>query len=364
MLEAFKKAVLKMFPELSAGLHLDRYARVLAVSDAPMAGGTCERFRPRYAVDLEVLTPDGQKDENFPVYEAVPLPVVAGCGMEAGQFVLPEPGCLVVIGFAYGRPDHPVVRQIYPLGLSLPDVAMGQMRWQQSAAVFQDADPDGSWRRTTDNTVTDESLYRITRAVQSLQEIAREVRKIEENSTEEIGGIKSVKAFGALKLLSGGQANLSAADNLNLTTARDLNRIAAQDLNEITGRNHHSQVKGDQQETVAGNRSATIGADDEITVTGNRTETVSGSSTESVTATKQITAAACHVVSPTISFSAPGGPSFLPLVSSFMGQTIEALTVLAGHTHPEASACSQGSQVTSAANNIQSCKSDLDTLSG
>ena len=210
MLEAIKKAVLRMFPELADGLHLDRYARVLAVNDAPAEGGTCERFRPRYAVDLEILTPEGAKDESFPVYAAVPLPVAVGAGMESGLLAFPEPGCMVVIGFAYGRPDHPIVRQIYPLGLSLPDVAVGRMRWQQSAAVFQDADPDGNWRRVTDQSITDESLYRITRAVEALAEIAREVRTIDENSTEQVGGIKLLKAFGALKLLSGGQANLSA----------------------------------------------------------------------------------------------------------------------------------------------------------
>ena len=373
MLEAFKKAVLKMFPELSAGLHLDRYARVLAVSDAPTSGGACERFRPRYAVDLEILTPDGRKDEDFPVYEAVPLPISSGCGMEAGHLSFPEPGCLVVVGFAYGRPDHPIVRQIYPLGLSLPDVTLGQMRWQQSAAAFQDVDPDGNWRRVTDNTITDESFYRITRAVEALSEIAREVRGIEENSTEEIGGIKLIKAFGALKLLSGGQANLSATDNLNLTTARDRNLIVAQDRNELAGRDHIAEVKRNRQETVGGDkttevdgqRSSTIGADDTVDIAGNRTESVAGTSTESVTATKQITAAVYQVTAPIISIGAPNaGPSLLPLVSNFMAQVIAALNVLAGHTHPSTGACSEGGQVSSASGNIQSCKTDLDSLSG
>lgn len=349
MLKAIKKAVLKMFPELSAGLHLDRYARVLAINDAPDEGGTCERFRPRYAVDLEVLTPEGHLDESFPIYEAVPLPVNIGCGMESGMYAFPEPGCLVVIGFAYGRPDHPIVRQIYPLGISLPDVTAGQMRWQQSAAVFQDADPDGNWQRVTDQTIADDSLYRTTRAVEALSEIAREVREIEENSTEQIGGIKLLKAFGALKLLSGGQANLSSVDNLNLTTARDLNLITSQDRNEITGNNHTAEIKGDRQVTIDGGDSLNVG------------ETL----TETVTGTKQVNAGAFYVITPTVAIGAPNsGPSLLPLMSDFMNQVITALNVLATHTHPDTGACTQGSQISSAASIIQSDKTDLDSISG
>ena len=98
MRDLVKKIVLKLFPELTAGLHLDRFARVVAVNDPPTEGGASERFRPRYAVDLEILTPDGQRDEAFPIYGAVQLPVSIGCGQEAGLFGFPEPGTIVVIG--------------------------------------------------------------------------------------------------------------------------------------------------------------------------------------------------------------------------------------------------------------------------
>jgi hypothetical protein len=351
---------------------------ILAVVHQPPAqvvvqidGGACERFRPRYALDLEILTPESARNESFPIYEAAPLPVAAGCGMEAGLFAFPDPGCLVVIGFAYGRPDHPIVRQVYPLDLSLPGVTAGRMRWQQTDSVFQEADPDGNWRRTTDQAITDESLNRITRAVEAISEIAREVRTIEENSTEEVGGIKLLKAFGALKLLPGGQANLSAVDNLNLTTARDFNLIAAGDRFDVAGSNHTARVKGDRFDTVTGSRTIAISGDDTLTIEGGRTETITGSaetaaaaSTETITGSKQITAGSIELLAPTITIGAPGGgTSLLPLISSFMASVIDALNVLATHTHPEASACSQGGQVSSDATAIQSYKSDLDGIS-
>ena len=114
MKQAIKRAMIALFPELGAGLHLDRYARVVAVADAPGEGAASERFRPRFAVDIQILTPDGEPDPAFPVYTAVPLPVQSGAGQEKGLFSFPEPGAQVVVGFAYGRPDHPIIRQVYP----------------------------------------------------------------------------------------------------------------------------------------------------------------------------------------------------------------------------------------------------------
>lgn len=104
MKQAIKRAMIALFPELGAGLHLDRYARVVAVADAPGEGAASERFRPRFAVDIQILTPDGEPDPAFPVYTAVPLPVQSGAGQEKGLFSFPEPGAQVVVGFAYGRP--------------------------------------------------------------------------------------------------------------------------------------------------------------------------------------------------------------------------------------------------------------------
>ena len=79
MREMIKKIIMELLPELAGGLHLDRYARVLAAGDSPTEGATSERFRPRYAVDLEILGPDMEPDASFPRYSAVPLPVSSCC---------------------------------------------------------------------------------------------------------------------------------------------------------------------------------------------------------------------------------------------------------------------------------------------
>lgn len=279
MREIIKKAMLKLFPELSGGLHLDRYARVLAVSDEPSKGGSCERFRPRYAVDLEILTPEGEKDESYPIYKDVPLPVPAA-GMERGSFGFPETGAVVVVGFAYGRPDHPLIRHIYPLGLSLPNVATGELLWQQDAETLQRVDQDGNWTRQTHGQITDSSLGRIIRAVDSVTELVRDMRRVSGSSSEEIGGVKSVEALGGILLTSGGHIDMVAIDNLNFVTAADASWIVARDWNGVTGGNHHHTVKMNMTENVLMNRNENttldltevVGQNESSTVMANRTD--------------------------------------------------------------------------------------------
>lgn len=380
---------MRLFPELSGGLHLDRYARILAVNDAPGEGGICERFRPRYAVDLEILTPDGARDEDFPIYEAVPLPVAMGCGHEAGALAFPERGALVVVGWAYGRPDHPIVRQVYPLGLSLPLLREGEQVWQQDARVLQGVDQNGNWRRTTDNGITDESLTRLVRALEAVAELGSEVRTVDENSTETVGGVKRIEAMGALKLLAGGLVNLSAGGNLNLTTASDRADITARNTNQVTGGNKVSEVRGNRQatvggamsetitqgrtETVGGAKDVTVGGTMAETVTGARTATVGGDSTETVTGDKTVVAANATITGqeqvklqgPSIKIG-NGGSDVLQIIIQFMEEVRNALNTLSTHTHDDGviQVHDQAEPVAQRRDAVDALKTELQGLSG
>ena len=57
--DAIRRSVERQFPELTGGYHLPRFARVVGVADAPAGAAICDDFRPRYAVDIEVMGPDG-----------------------------------------------------------------------------------------------------------------------------------------------------------------------------------------------------------------------------------------------------------------------------------------------------------------
>jgi hypothetical protein len=249
-----------MFPELSGGYHLDRYARILKIADPPTAGSTCDRFRPYWAADIEILTPEGEPAPNFPKYEAVPLPVPAG-GPDEGFFLWPRPGTVVTVRWIEGRPDHPVIQHVYPMGLSMPDVPDNMGRWQQRPGVYQFVDPVGNWERKTDK---------------DIQDIARDIR-----------------------------------------------------------------------ETASGSRAETVGS--------NSTETVAGS--------KNTSAKAFRVSSPTVVIGAPGsGPSLLPLISKALDDIKAALDILANHNHPSVGTCSQSGSVSGKASDVGITNSSLRTL--
>ncbi len=203
MRDAIKRIVLRMFPELAGGYHLDRYARILKISDPPPAGVKCDRFRPYWAADIEILTPDGKAAEGFPKFEAVPLPVPMA-GDQEGMFLWPRPGTIVTVRWIEGRPDHPVIQSVYPMGLTLPAVQDNMAKWQQRAGVHQAVDPDGNWERKTDRDIRDTAANIQETATGSRTETVgrSSTENVSGSKTESIGGSKEVTAGTAYQVLA------------------------------------------------------------------------------------------------------------------------------------------------------------------
>lgn len=250
MEDAIRRAVDRQFPELSGGYHLPRFGRVVAVPDAPAAPGLCDDFRPRFGVDVEVLLPDGEPDPDLPILAGLPLPAPMG-GQEAGMFGFPEEGTTVVISFAYGLPNKPFITQILPHGLSLPRVPKGDQVWQHSEACQQRVDADGNWLRQTDGKIQDKAIERQVEALDNTESFQNHTRTVDDHSTESVGGIKTIEALGALKLLSGGSASLAAVDDLHQATGRDLNLVVGQKHNATVGGDMHERIEG-LRKSVAG----------------------------------------------------------------------------------------------------------------
>jgi len=238
---AIKKIVLRMFPALSGNYHLPMFARVVAVSDPLTQPGLSEAFRPRYAVDIQVLLANGDDDTALDIYRAVPLPV-ACAGIERGHFGFPEPGTIVEIAFGYGKPDLLFIRSILGNGLGMPELATGDMLWAHSNGVNQKVNGGGDWSRETHGAITDTSRIRNIDADDNVETYNNSTQKVDEHSIELVAGVKLIEAMGALKLVSGGAANLSAVDNLNLTTGSDLNQVVCRDKK--------TTVAGDDVETI------------------------------------------------------------------------------------------------------------------
>ena len=248
--DAIRRSVERQFPELSGGYHLPRFARVVAVADAPAGAGIGDDFRPRYAVDIQVLLPDGEPDPDLPMLAGVPLPLPTG-GEEMGIYAFPEEGTQVVVCFAYGLPHKPYIQTILPHGLSMPKVPKGDQVWQHSEACQQRVDADGNWLRQTDGKIKDKAIEREVEALDNTETFQNHTRTVDDHSTESVGGIKKIDALGALKLLSGGSASLAAVDDLHQATGRDLNLVV--------GQKHNATVGGDMQERIQGLRKSVSG---------------------------------------------------------------------------------------------------------
>jgi len=57
-----RRQIEKTFPELAGGYHLPRYAKVVGVADPSGAGDISDPFRPKYAVELQLLDEHGEVD--------------------------------------------------------------------------------------------------------------------------------------------------------------------------------------------------------------------------------------------------------------------------------------------------------------
>ncbi|MGO0706947.1 hypothetical protein [Pseudomonas paracarnis] len=241
--DAIRRSVERQFPELTGGYHLPRFARVVAVADAPAGAGICDDFRPRYAVDIEVMGPDGEPDPKLPILAGVPLPLPTG-GEEMGIYAFPEEGTQVVVCFAYGLPHKPYIQTILPHGLSLPSVPKGDQVWQHSEACQQRVDADGNWLRQTDGKIRDKAIEREVEAMGNKETFQNHTSTVDDHSTESVGGIKTIEALGALKLLSGGSASLAAVGDLHQATGRDLNLVVGQKCNVTVGGDMEERIQG------------------------------------------------------------------------------------------------------------------------
>lgn len=308
-----KRIVLKLFPELSAGYHLPRFAEVVGVRETPDHGDLCDEFRPRYAVDVQILDEHGEPDKSFPVLKDVILSVPVA-GHEMGHFAYPDNGTWVEIAFAYGSPNRPFIRSVLPHRLTLPKVERGEQRWQHNPESFQRIDKDGNHERLTDLAIHDQSLTRLIEAMDVVEEFHLSVKNTETNDTEIIGAIKRIEAFGAIVMQSGGVMDLSSVDLLRLTTKADA----------------IMRVIGDIQQTVDGDVNSTAGG-------------------------KQ------HLEAPK-SWIGDSSENALRLMSETAQLVVDLANILATHTHPSTGTITQGGSVTSISGQMAAVKTRIDTI--
>lgn len=222
------------YPELASGMHLPKFARVMNPVEAVKSGNFSDPFRPRYAVDVQLLDADGNPDKDTPVYSAVPLPVPMA-GNDSGMFQFPPEGTLVEIAFTGGRPDKPFVRQTVPEETSLPDIQPGEQLQQQRAEVSQRVTQAGDWVRQTDQTISETSMARMVKADTEQRElVSRETT---------IKATDKVTVLGTSTLMAGAIQHVCTGDYSQAVN----NRVAS--------------IGGNDETDIAGSQTVTTGKD-------------------------------------------------------------------------------------------------------
>jgi hypothetical protein len=199
------RIIRRLFPELTAKLHLPRWGKVVSLPELPTEGGErgSDPFYPRYAVDVQLLDENGTETKSK-VLQAVPLPL-PGAGNKAGRLEPPAIGSIVEIAFAYGRPDKPFIRTVLPFGWDLPAIKEGETRTQVRDGVYQHIDDKGNFENKTDESLKD--------IIGKLAELQCETRKVTASVEQDHRSPKTwIGSDGenVLKLLSELMATVSA----------------------------------------------------------------------------------------------------------------------------------------------------------
>ncbi|MEI8594046.1 hypothetical protein [Photobacterium sp. Hal280] len=255
-----KRETLNQFPELAAGYHLPIFGRVEAVRDSSQSGQPADPFRPRYAVDVQLLNENMQPDSSVPVYRSVPLPVHMS-GHESGLMAYPLEGTVVEIAFAYGRNDRPIIRGIYGRDYALPKIEPGEQLQQQREGVSRRIDAAGNITDRTDQQYNRNAFKLNDQAENFEGQFGQHHLTIDEHSTEAITGKKLIEALGTINLLAGDDLVLGSLGNMQVAIAGDLVQVIGQLRDVVIALDDKLTVMKDRIHTIEGNDQLTISKD-------------------------------------------------------------------------------------------------------
>lgn len=216
-----KQETLTNFPELAAGHHLPRFGQIKAVRDESRSGDISDPFRPRYAVDVHLLTENMQIDTSVPLYKSIPLPINM-TGHEAGLMGYPLEGTIVEIAFAYGRNDLPIIRAVYGREFALPTIEPGEQLQQQREEVSKRVDASGNTTEQTDQQQNHKAYRKHDEATHFQADFGTHALNVDQHSLESIIGKKVIGALGAIELLAGDNLELGSLGNMHTATAGEL----------------------------------------------------------------------------------------------------------------------------------------------
>ena len=307
---ATRRQIEKEFPELADGYHLSKMAKVVAISDETNLGDISTPFRPKYAVNVQLLDENG-KESKTPVYKAVPLPVT-NIGSEGGSYHYPEEGTEVEIGFINGKPDQPIIRNIYPNNKTMPNIKKDEHLLQQRAEVFTKIDNVGNITLESDQTVTDNARDYCLNSDSSTEKTTTKTTTVNANYT--------INVYSNYQLSANTIMNISLKD---YTIGTNSNFV------KFVGQNYSLTINGNQ----------TISVKNKIDITANEIKEQIKTIRQSIAGIKQ------EIIAPQVWIG-----SGQINVSQLMLDTLELIERLADltaqHTHPNTSTPTNAGSIT------------------
>jgi len=208
--------------------HVSRRGVVVAIPDPPAEEKGTDRFRPRYAVDVQLLTPGGQPDTARPVLEGLPLPA-------SPVMRFPEIGQAVRVGFDYGSPAHPYIMGPIAEGRPVPALAPGETVLPLGDGAFLKADGKGNVTLQTDGALTLDAHILSVRAEELTETLGSFTRDVEGDATETVGGSLDQTILGALAQKIAGDARTAILGSEERTTLGDRSELVVGAWEGIAG---------------------------------------------------------------------------------------------------------------------------------
>lgn len=213
-----------------------------AISDTTGHSDPSDPFRPRFAVNIQLLDEDGKPDLTVPVYYGVPLPVGFG-GSDSGLLQYPAPGTLVELAFNEARPDRPHVRQVMAQGLTLPAVAADEQVQQARSGVLHKTNSRGDVSRETDQVLTETARLRQVTADEETTDVSERRASVTGDDILRVGGSHVLHTLGAIEHMTAGDMDTGAGG--------DHRHAVGGELVELVGKLRRSVAK-DLQHFEAG----------------------------------------------------------------------------------------------------------------
>ena len=209
--------------------YVTRLAVVLAIPDAPDEEKGTDRFRPRYAVDVQILTPDGEADTSWPILGGLPLPAYGGI------YAYPEPGTIVRIGFDFGLPSYPYITDVLSEGQPAPALKPGERLWYHSPDNFQRFDAKGNLTIQTNGELREDSSIRTVEADETTETHGKLTTTVSSDWEQTVDGRLIQEVLGAWIQQVAGDVRAALLGGVDTAITGDESRLVAGKLEIIAG---------------------------------------------------------------------------------------------------------------------------------